>query len=321
MTFVQVRTRPIMYRFLIKQVLRYDPGTAREFARIAVRLSCHAVRIFPSLASPPPLPVSVMGLNFPNPVGLAAGFDKNGTMTGSLGPTGFGFVEIGTISPDRPAKGNDGIAATISNLERTRARRLSSPNQMLGINVGSARRTFSEELIDDYISAMEAVWDQADYLTINLSSPHGWAHAAGVSELEVQTLLERIKDRHDSLSARSGQRLPITVKVAVTGDPIHPAVHIARDLGFDALTVETRRADPSDLVCSQIRELAATLSPTALISVGGITSVDSAWRRLEAGAALVQLYTGLVEQGPFLARRIVRDLHARYARQRRDISS
>lgn len=319
MTFMLVRTRPIMYRFLIKQVLRYDPGTAREFARIAVRLSCHAARIFPSIASPPPLPISVMGLNFPNPVGLAAGFDKNGAMTGSLGPTGFGFVEIGTITPDHPTKGNDGIAVTISNLERTRARRLSSPNQVLGINVGSVRRTFSEELIDDYISAMEAVWDQADYLAINLSSPHGWAHAAGVNELEVRTLLERIKDRHDSLTARTGRRIPITAKVAVTGDCIPPAAHIAGDLGFDALTVATKRTEPSDLVCSQIRELAAGLSPTALISVGGITSVDSAWRRLEAGAALVQLYTGLVEQGPFLARRIVRGLYTRYARQRRDI--
>mgnify|MGYP001376729146 CR=1 FL=1 len=321
MTSILVRARPIMYQFLIRQVFHYDSRTARQFARTAVRLSCHAVRMIPFIASPPPIPVSVMGLNFPNPVGLAAGFDKNGSLTGSLGPAGFGFVEIGTITPDRPTKRNDGIAVMISNLKRTRSRRLSGPGQLLGVNVGSVRTTFSEELIDDFISAMEVVWDQADYLTINLSSPHGWAHAAGVSELEVQTLLERIKDRHDSLSARSGQRLPITVKVAVTGDPIHPAVHIARDLGFDALTVETRRADPSNLVCSQIRELAATLSPTALISVGGITSVDSAWRRLEAGAALVQLYTGLVEQGPFLARRIVRDLHARYARQRRDISS
>ncbi len=76
---------------------------------------------------------------------------------------------------------------------------------------------------------------------------------------------------------------------------------------------------PIEKITDEIRELAAELSPMALISVGGITSVDSAWRRLEAGAVLVQLYTGLVEQGPFLARRIVRGLHTRYARQRRDI--
>lgn len=307
-----------MYRFLNEQALRFGPGAPRDLARVAVRLAGHVGRLIPFVAASPLLPVTVMGLDFPNPIGLAAGFDKNGSMVGCLGPAGFGFVEIGTVTPNHRVGGDDDIGIAVSNLERTRFRRPRGRKQVLGINVGSARGAFSEQLIDDYVSAMRAVWDYADYLTVNLSSPRGWIGDGGANAMEVRMLLERIKKQHATLVAGTGRRVPLAVKVAATGGTIPVAAGVAGDLRFDAVIMATNRTEPSDLVCRRIRELADCLSPVALISVGGITSADGAWTRLQAGAALVQIYTGLVEEGPFLARRIVRRLRHRYARQGKD---
>jgi len=323
----------------------------------------------------PALAVETLGLRFPNPVGLAAGFDKDGALPAPLAALGFGFLELGTVTP-RPQPGNPrprmfrlaedeavinrlgfnnrGAAALAARLAALRARPIP-----LGVNLGKNRDTPLERAAEDYVAALRAVYAAADYLVVNVSSPNtpGLRNLQGAAELH--TILRALRAERESLERGNGRldrhgganggaigtarrgghdpaaSVPLLVKVAPDLDPadLEATAQAALDGGADGLiaTNTTLRRDglaPGGLRSSARAETGGLsgrpLRPLALdtvrrlhavvrgriplIGVGGIAGAADAYAFLGAGATLVQLYTGLVYEGPGLVRRIKREL-------------
>ena len=208
----------------------------------------------PLLASrPDPLPTKALGLVFPNPVGLAAGLDKNGAHVDALLALGFGFVEVGTVTP-KPQPGNpqprmfrlpqhraiinrlgfnnDGVDALVRNVERARRR-----DGLLGINIGRNKDTPNESAQDDYLYCLERVYPLADYITVNISSPN----TAGLRELQEEQALRRLvgtlREAQERLAAQHGRRAPMLVKIApdLSDEDIDAAGRVLADLQVDGV--------------------------------------------------------------------------------------
>ena len=284
-------------------------------AQRVVRLIWGATRLNPFTPALPELPVSVTGLDFPNPVGLGAGFDKDAALVGHLAPGGFGFVEIGTVRP-LPEPGKSlGLQVVRANLERSLARRERTPRQVLGISLGRNRVPWSEGAFEDYTALMTGLWRFADYLVINLSSPWDRDRVTRAEPALVRELLERVADKARELREGSDRPVPVVVKLAVTAThrDVPMVVRCTKEAGLQGIIAETDAAESQSEVCRRLQELADYLGALPLISVGGIASADDAWRRMENGAALVQVFRGVLRGGPFLARRIVAGLRERRA--------
>ncbi len=279
-----------------------------------------------------------MGLDFPNPVGLAAGLDKNAAHVDALAKLGFGFLEVGTVTP-RPQPGNPkprlfrlpaaqalinrmgfnnvGLDEFLRNLERA------SWRGVLGINIGKNFDTPLEKAGDDYAACLERVYARASYVTINISSPNtrGLRSLQGKDELEA--LLVRLASMRAPLAERHGRRVPLALKIApdLEAAQIQSIADAVRRHGIDAViatnTSVTREGvtglphahEAGGLSGAPIRARAtATLAALAaalkaevqLIGAGGIMDGAGAAEKLAAGASLVQLYTGLVYRGPAL---------------------
>ena len=290
-------------------------------------------------ARPRPFATRLLGLTFPNPVGLAAGLDKNGAHIDALFGLGFGFVEIGTITP-RPQPGNpaprmfrlprhralinrmgfnnEGVDALVRNVER--ARRRDGP---LGINIGKNKDTPNEDAERDYLHCMERVYPLADYITVNISSPN----TAGLRELQEEQALRRLvatlREAQERLGARHGKRVPMLVKIApdLSDEDVHACARVLGDLQVDGviatnttvsritvqddpLSRETGGLSGEPLMnkSTAVLRMLRTRLPEAipLIGVGGILSGADAVKKMAAGASLVQVYTGLVYRGPAL---------------------
>ncbi|MEO5493812.1 MAG: quinone-dependent dihydroorotate dehydrogenase [Sphingomonas sp.] len=295
----------------------------------------------PLSARPPSLPVTVAGLTFPNPLGLAAGADKDGRAIAGFFGLGFGNVEIGTLTPlpqagnpkprlfrlaedraviNRMGFNNGGLAAALSRAQA--AKRVG----MLGINVGANKD--AADRIADYEAGVAAAAPVADYVTINISSPN----TPGLRDLQHGPALIDLLAR----SAAARGETPLFLKVAPDQEPAHidEIAKAAIDAGIDALIVgnttvsrpplrSTNAGEQGGLSGAPLAVLAAqrladfrkaTGDQLALIAAGGIDSGAEAYARIRAGASLVQLYTGLVYGGPGLPRRILRDLAALLAR-------
>ena len=291
-------------------------------------------------------PRRVMGLAFPNPVGLAAGLDKNGEHIDSLATLGFGFIEIGTVTP-RPQPGNpaprlfripearaivnrmgfnnDGVERLLDNVGRARYRGI------LGINIGKNFDTPIERAAEDYVYCLRKVHAAASYVAVNISSPN----TANLRQLQkpyqLDRLLGMLTEENRKLAARHGKTVPLAVKIApdLNAEEIgHMSAAFVRH-GVDAViatnTTLSRDGveglDNSEQVGGLsgaplkarstvvLRELARSLDERMpIIAVGGVFSAADAREKLDAGASLVQLYSGLIYEGPGLARRIVADL-------------
>ena len=286
-----------------------------------------------------PFPTRLLGLTFPNPVGLAAGLDKNGEHIDGLFALGFGFVEIGTITP-RPQAGNPmprmfrlpahravinrmgfnnaGVAALVRNVERARGR--TGP---LGINLGKNKDTPNEEAERDYLHCLERVYPLADYITVNISSPN----TAGLRELQEEQALRRLvatlREAQERLGAQHGRRVPMLVKIApdLSDDDVQACARVLGDLQVDGViatnTTVSRisvqddprsretgglSGEPLMNKSTAVLRMLRTRLPEAipLVGVGGILSGADAVKKMAAGASLVQLYTGLVYRGPGL---------------------
>ena len=286
-----------------------------------------------------PLPTTVFGLEFPNPVGLAAGLDKNGEHIDALFALGFGYVEIGTVTP-RPQAGNPkprlfrlplhnaiinrmgfnnlGVDALVENVGRARNRR--GP---LGINIGKNKDTPNEDALADYLACMEKVYPLADYITVNISSPN----TAGLRELQEEQALRQLvaglREAQEKLAATHGRRVPMLVKVApdLNDRDIDAAARVLGELQVDGViatnTTIGRPTVEEDPLAREagglsgapllgqstfvLRRLRARLPESVpLIGVGGIGSGADAVAKMAAGAALVQCYSGLIFQGPGL---------------------
>lgn len=297
-------------------------------------------------------PVTVAGLRFPNRVGMAAGLDKNARVIDALGAMGFGFVEVGTVTPlpqpgnpkprmfrlpkanaliNRLGFNNEGLDAFVANVQRARFRQNGG---ILGLNIGKNAATPIEQATDDYLKGLEGVYPHADYVTVNISSPNTKNLRALQSDEALDALLSALAARREQLTQAQGRRVPLFVKIAPDLDQAQIGVIAATLLrhGMDGViatnTTLSREAvkglphaeeagglsgapvlQASNAV---IRQLRAALGPDyPIIGVGGVMSAADAVSKLEAGANLVQIYTGLIYQGPALVRDAALALKAR----------
>jgi dihydroorotate dehydrogenase len=299
----------------------------------------------PEPPSTPSLETTVAGLSFPNPVGLAAGFDKDAEVPEQMLSLGFGFVEVGTLTP-RPQAGNPKPRlfrlvedqAVMNRMgfnnrgqadARRRLDRRARWRGVIGVNIGANKD--SADRIADYVAGVRAMAPVADYVTINISSPN----TPGLRQLQdegaLRALLAAISE------ARDERAPPIFLKVSPDlgeGEP-DQIVRVAMQHGVDAIIVANttvsrpslkskHRDEAGGLSGAPLRSLAlkalrdfrsACGGEIPLIGVGGIATVDDAWERIRAGASLVQLYTAMVYEGPGVARRIARGLVERLKRE------
>lgn len=316
-------------------------------AERAHSLSLHALRgaeksRLLSLAYPPReclAPVELMGLRFPSRIGLAAGLDKEGNTIDALGRFGFGFIEIGTITP-RPQSGNPkprlfrlidheaiinrmgfnnpGITQAVENVERS-----SSFEGIIGFNIGKNKDTPNEHAADDYLACLREAYPVADYIAVNLSSPN----TPGLRDLQgadaCARLLETLKHAQQDLAKTYGKSVPLLLKVAPDLDDDHIASlsKVFLDGGLDGLIATNTTLDRSTVSDHPQAAQAGGLSGRPLrtkstevlrafashlgnripiIGVGGVSSPDDAMEKIDAGASLVQLYSSFIFHGPAL---------------------
>ncbi|MEO8847609.1 MAG: quinone-dependent dihydroorotate dehydrogenase [Casimicrobiaceae bacterium] len=287
---------------------------------------------------PATAPVCVMGLGFPNRVGLAAGLDKNAAHLPGLASLGFGFIEVGTVTPraqpgnarprmwrlpaadaliNRLGFNNDGVAVLCANIARAGYR------GVLGINIGKNFDTPNERAADDYVHCLEAVYPLASYVTINVSSPN----TRGLRDLQrneaLDALLATLTAAREALSQKHARRVPLAVKIAPDLDAgqidriadalvahgIDAVIATNTTIARDAVVGLAHAEEPGGLsgrpLLAQSNRVIAALAgalqgAVPIIGVGGILSADDARAKIDAGASLVQLYTGLIYRGPRL---------------------
>ena len=305
----------------------------------AHQLALYAAGVAGLFSAPVPRsPVRAMGIEFPNPIGLAAGLDKDAAHIDALAALGFGFVEVGTVTPraqpgnarprlfrlperdaiiNRFGFNNVGVDAFIANVRRARR------NGVLGINIGKNADTPPERAIDDYELCLKQVYPHASYVTINVSSPNTQGLRTLQEAHHLEALVKRLTALREPLAERYGRRVPLVVKVApdLSGDEIHAIADTVRRHGIEGVIatntsisrqgVEGLRhaGEAGGLSGAPIREMAtrvlrefafALKGETTLIGAGGVMSGADAQEKFAAGAQLVQLYTGLIYRGPDL---------------------
>ncbi len=288
--------------------------------------------------------VKIMGLTFPNPVGLAAGLDKNAAHIEALAQCGFGFIEVGTITPlaqpgnDKPRMfrlvsdhaiinrmgfNNKGVDVLVENVKKSR-QKLPSTQCLIGINIGKNKNTPLENAVDDYIVCLHQVYLHADYVTVNISSPNtpglrALQHGAGL-----ENLLTQLKEKQTILTEESGRYVPLLVKIApdLTDAEIKEIAQTLVNTGIDGvIATNTTNQRPEGLLHQDVAEETGGLSGEPLtdlsddvlkklldaldnklpvIAVGGIMSAEDALKKIEAGAAMVQIYSGFIYEGPSL---------------------
>lgn len=345
---------PDFYKLARKILFRLDAETAHHLTLDGMRWA-ERFGMLGHLtgSSPGPNPVEseieVMGLKFPNRVGLAAGLDKAGVAIDAFGTLGFGHVEIGTVTP-RPQPGNDkprlfrlieheaiinrmgfnnpGVAALLENVAQSRKKF----RGVLGINIGKNFDTPNEKALEDYLACFQAVYGAADYVTANLSSPN----TKGLRDLQnVETcreLITTLRAAREELAPKfDGKRVPIVIKIApdLADDQVKALADVFSECRIDGViatntTIERaavaghqRAAEAGGLSGAPVRQRSTEvvkllhdyLDPgIPVIGVGGILNGADAREKIEAGAALVQVYSGLIYRGPALVREINKTL-------------
>jgi dihydroorotate dehydrogenase len=327
--------RPALFALDAETAHHLTLGTLKALQRVGlVRAPAHAATDCTR---------EVMGLRFPNPVGLAAGLDKNGEYIDALGALGFGFIEVGTVTP-RPQPGNPrprlfrlpGAEAVINRMgfnnlgvERlVRNVHRASWRGVLGINIGKNFDTPLERAADDYVACLRKVYPLASYITVNISSPN----TKGLRDLQASTLLETLlaalHGQREKLAHDYGRRVPLALKIApdLADAEIHAIGDLLERYGFDCV-IATNTTIGRDGVTALphgdetgglsgapvkaqathvVRELARVLQGRIpIIGVGGISTGVDAREKIDAGASLVQLYTGLIYKGPALVEECV----------------
>ncbi len=290
----------------------------------------------PALGDDPP--VRIMGLEFPNPVGLAAGLDKNGAHIDALACLGFGFIEVGTVTP-RPQPGNPkprifrlpraralinrlgfnnaGVAQFVTNVRR------SHYAGVLGLNIGKNATTPIASALDDYRACLDAVYPYAGYVTINISSPNTKDLRNLQGEDELGQLLASLQVQRERLAQQYGRRVPLAVKIApdlehgqivriadaLVANQIDAVIATNTTIARDAVEGMEHAAEAGGLsgrpLCQRSTQVVRQLSEhlqgaLPIIAVGGILQAADAVEKVRAGASLVQLYTGLIYRGPAL---------------------
>lgn len=336
---------------LVKQILfRFDPETAHEISLSGLNF-LHRLNLIPFLMGKPSKkrdkqPVHVMGINFPNRVGLAAGLDKDGEYFEALSDCGFGFVEIGTVTP-LPQPGNDkprlfritdaqaivnrmgfnnrGVDNLINNVKD------SGFKGVLGINIGKNKNTPEDQAINDYLICLKKVYEHADYVTINISSPN----TPGLRDLQfgdaLDNLLRELKEKQKELTRQFDKYVPLVVKIApdIDDEGIKSLSKTFIKHSIDGVIISNttvsrqgveglKNADEAgglsgmplkDKADHVLQVMAVHLNgDIPIIAVGGISSADNALKKIQLGASLVQIYSGFIYQGPALVHACVERL-------------
>jgi dihydroorotate dehydrogenase len=335
-----------LYPILRRGLFRLDAEVAHHLSMAGLRMAEASGLL--GLVSPHDelvSPVEVMGLKFPNRIGLAAGLDKEGNTIDALGRLGFGCIEIGTITP-RPQAGNPkprlfrliaqeaiinrmgfnnpGIDAGVANVQTSK-----KFDGVIGFNIGKNKDTPNENAADDYLICLRKAYPVADYVAVNLSSPN----TPGLRDLQgaeaSARLLETLKREQQKLAAERGKQVPLLFKVAPDLDEHHirELSQVFLDGGLDGLIATNTTLDREKVAghpraaeagglsgrpvfeksTAALRQFSSHLGGRIpIIGVGGISSVDDALEKIRAGASLVQIYTSFIYQGP----KLVRDLAA-----------
>lgn len=345
-----------MYKFLIRPFLfLVDPEKIHHFVFACIRFffripGVAAISRAFYRVNDPRLVVRLFGLEFPNPVGLAAGFDKDAKLYRELGDLGFGFVEIGTVTPlaqpgnDKPRMfrlpadsglinrmgfNNEGASAAAERLRR----RKTGPGQLIiGGNIGKNKVTPNEKAGEDYEKCFDALYDHVDYFVVNVSSPN----TPNLRDLQEKGPLTELLLRLKKLNAARPKPRPILLKIApdLTDTQLDDIIDIVKTTGIDGVVATNTTISREGLVTPKERigqmgagglsgkpltkrstEVIRYLSEKSgkafpIIGVGGIHSAEDAIEKLEAGASLVQLYTGFIYEGPSLAKKINRRILA-----------
>lgn len=357
-----------MYRFLRPALFKLDPENAHQLTLQLVRLAGYQpIRaILQKIYAAPEKPVEAFGLRFKNPVGLAAGYDKDGVAVRGLSALGFGHIEIGTVTPQPqpgnpkprifrlvedeavinrmgfPGRGAQFVAMSLRGVQKGRrgnlpvGQEIASPalqarnDTIIGVNLGKNKDTPLEEAASDYITLMRQFIFMADFLTINISSPN----TVGLRRLQGREMLEQLlgaiaKERQEIALGRGGNA-PTLVKLApdLSEEELDDAIDVILRTGMDGIiaTNTTLARDGlrskhqgetgglsgkpltgrADEVLAQVVKKVDGRIP--IVGVGGIMSPEDAQRKLDLGATLVQVYTGLVYAGPGLVKDIVKKL-------------
>lgn len=338
-----------MYSLARPLLFCLDAERAHELGLAGLE-AAYRTGLSPLLASKPrPLPTKAFGIEFPNPVGCAAGLDKNGAHIDALMAMGFGFVEIGTITP-RPQEGNPkprmfrlkeqeaiinrlgfnnlGVDELVKNVERSKRAGI------LGINIGKNKDTPNEHAVDDYIYCMERVYDLADYITVNISSPNTQGLRDLQQQVTLRALINDLRIAQEDLASVRGHRVPMLIKIApdLSETELDGMTEVFNAAKIDGVIAGNTTVDRTMLgknpLAAQVGGLSGKplyeKSTTTLrrlrlrldnhipiVGVGGISSGADAVGKISAGAQLVQIYTGFIFHGPALIGECVTALRRR----------
>jgi dihydroorotate dehydrogenase len=329
-----------------------DAERAHELALTSIE-AAYRTGLNPLLAQKPaPLPTRAFGIDFINPVGLAAGLDKNGIYVDALAALGFGFVEVGTTTP-RPQAGNPkprmfrlpeyeavinrlgfnngGVDALVRNVERAKF------SGVLGINIGKNKDTPNERATDDYLHCLERVYPRASYVTVNISSPN----TQGLRDLQEEETLNRfigtLRERQEQLAAQHGTHKPMLLKIApdLSDSELDGIAGVLLGAKIDGLICTNTTIDRSAVSAARAAVEAGGLSgkplmakatavlrgmaqrlggKVPLVGVGGIARGADATEKFASGASLVQFYTGMIYRGPVLIGECVEALRTQRGR-------
>lgn len=346
LSFIPLRKSFPMYKFIRSILFFFDPEkvhyfTAKSIKTVLAIPGMKAIWKKRFVLDDPKLKRELFGLTFNNPVGLAAGFDKNASMYNDLAYCGFGFIEIGTVTPvgqdgnpkprlfrlkadeaiiNRMGFNNAGVEAAIEQLKKRKT------TLLIGGNIGKNKVTPNENAVDDYTISFEALFPYVDYFVVNVSSPNT-PNLRSLQEKEPLTqLLQTLQD----LNATKPARKPILLKIApdLTKEQLDDIIEIVQETKLDGVIATNTTISRENLKTPQSRieeigagglsgkpltkastEVIRYISETSnkafpIIGVGGIHSAEDALEKLDAGADLVQLYTGFIYEGPRLIKRI-----------------
>jgi dihydroorotate dehydrogenase len=332
----------MIYPFIKKALFLLNPETAHTITLNSLRLM-EQMKLTQFFPAPVAIPREVMGLHFQNPIGLAAGFDKNGDYIDALATLGFGFIEVGTVTPkaqkgnplprlfrlaeqeaiiNRMGFNNKGVDYLVARLKKTKYKGI------LGINIGKNKDTPIERALDDYLYGLNRVFPYAGYVVINISSPN----TEDLRQLQnaglLQNLVQSLKKAQAAFLEKYGKYVPLVVKIApdLSPEQVNKMAEIFLSEKIDGVTATNTtiyREGVEDSVfanelgglsgrplLSRSTEIVRLLhnaleNKIPIIACGGVMSVSDAQEKMAAGASLLQVYTGLVYQGPGLVRQLV----------------
>jgi dihydroorotate dehydrogenase len=321
-----------MFEFLGRKALQHLPAETAHNLSIKMLRSPLSSLVATSIEKNP---IKIMGITFPNPIGLAAGFDKNADAVSGLEKLGFGFIEVGTVTPkpqagnpkprlfrlpknqaiiNRMGFNNKGVAHLVEQLEQLK------PNGIIGINIGKNKVTANEDAVDDYLYCLKKVYHLADYITINISSPNTLDLRQLQESKQLLKLLHSLKNQQLLLEQKTNKYTPIVVKIAPDQDQ-ETTIEMAKNIknsGIDGIICTNTTVDKNNLKKECHQDETGGLSGKPLftrsneiitivrqalgkdfpiIGVGGILTGADAMSKIHAGANLVQIYTGFVYKG------------------------